>query len=348
MCKIVDHALASPAAWHGEKIASSDEWIVQLNTDHLDEIQAALDVTKHRDLELLDVTVQDFPLPRLAGLVADVQNELERGRGFTLIRGLHADRFGKEEMTKAFWGLGNHIGWPEPQDRTGNLLHHVRNTGLEMGQHDNLRLYQTNKTIPFHNDGSDVFMLLCLQPAIRGGRSLLVSAVSVFNEIIRRCPDLAESLQQTIYFDARGQQAEGLPRYQAVPIFNVYEGRLHVLYKRDYIELAQRFDEVPRLSERQVEALDLLDRICHEDGFALEFDMQPGDILLANNYQLLHSRTMFEDDIVEERRRHLLRLWLTLPNGRELPPAFEYTREFCHSYARRKLPHPRTSATTDQ
>jgi hypothetical protein len=220
------------------------------------------------------------------------------------------------------------------------LLHHVRDTGRDIGRDDNLRLYQTNKTIPYHNDGSDIFMLLCARPAKQGGRSLLISAVAVFNEIIRRRADLGEVLQQTIYFDARGQQADAMPRYQAVPIFNIYQGRLHVLYKRDYIELAQQFDEVPRLSKQQIEALDLIDEICHEDGFALECDMQAGDILLANNYQLLHSRTTFEVDVDPERHRHMLRLWLTLPNGRELLPVFEHTREFRHSYARRQARGP--------
>jgi hypothetical protein len=335
MTTIVNHPVTGSAAWHGEKISSTGGWIVHLEPAHLEEIASAVDATKKRALELLDIKAEDFPLPRLAALITDLQSELEMGRGFALIRAIPVERCGKEEITAAFWGLGNHIGTPEPQDRAGNLLHHVRDTGLDLAQNDNLRLYQTNQTIPYHNDGSDVFMLLCIQPAKRGGRSLLISAVTVFNEILRRRADLAEVLQQPFYFDARGQQADGLPRYQAVPIFNIFEGRLHVIYKRDYIDLAQRFDEVPPLSERQIEALDLLDEICNESDFALEFDMQAGDILLANNYQLLHSRTVFEDYEDPDHRRHMLRLWLTLPNGRALPPVFEHTREFCHSYARR-------------
>ena len=344
MPTIVDHPIESPAVWHGEDLSSSEEWIVHLEAAQLDEIEVALDTMKTRDCEFLDTTSKDFPLPQFADLIFDLQYQLEKGRGFALIRGLSTDRFGTEEkMLNVFWGFGNHVGKPEPQDREGKLLHHVRDTGLDMAQHDNLRLYQTNRTIPYHNDGSDVFMLLCLRPAKRGGQSLLVSAVSVFNEIIRRRVDLAEVLQRPFYFDARGQQAKGMPRCQVVPIFNSYEERLHVLYKRDYIELAQRFDEVPRLSERQIEALDLIDEICHEDRFALEFDMQAGDILLANNYQILHSRGAFEDDLDPDRRRHMLRLWLTLPNGRGLPPVFEHTREFCHSYARRKSQPTRKS-----
>ncbi len=41
-----------------------------------------------------------------------------------------------------------------------------------------------------------------------------------------------------------------------------------------------------------------------------------------HNHQTLHSRTAYEDYPEPERRRHLLRLWLSPPNGRPLPPGF--------------------------
>ena len=44
---------------------------------------------------------------------------------------------------------------------------------------------------------------------------------------------------------------------QAVPIFSYHRGKLNVLYKRRFIETAQRFPEVPRLTARQIEALDI-------------------------------------------------------------------------------------------
>ena len=190
--------------------------------------------------------------------------------------------------------------------------------------------YQTNRGINFHNDGSDIFALLCLQQASHGGRSRLVSAVSVFNEILRRRPDLARVLQEPFWFDARGQQLPGSPRCQQVPIFNFYMGRVNVMYKREYIDLAQRFEDVPRLTAAQVEALDLMDIVCEE--LCLEFEMSAGDILIANNYDLLHARSTYRDDAVRGCLRHMLRLWLTIPNGRSLPPVFAETREFHHSY----------------
>ena len=37
-----------------------------------------------------------------------------------------------------------------------------------------------------------------------------------------------------------------------------------------------------------------------------------GDVQLLNNHQIVHSRTAFVDHDEPERRRHLLRLWLSL------------------------------------
>ncbi|GGW77565.1 hypothetical protein GCM10010350_73320 [Streptomyces galilaeus] len=45
-------------------------------------------------------------------------------------------------------------------------------------------------------------------------------------------------------------------------------------------------------------------------------------MLLSNNYAVLHSRTEYPDFAEPERKRHLLRLWLTLLQGRDLPPHF--------------------------
>ena len=38
--------------------------------------------------------------------------------------------------------------------------------------------------------------------------------------------------------------------------------------------------------------------------------------------QIWHARTAFEDWEEPARKRHLLRLWLSLPDGRELPPVW--------------------------
>ena len=118
------------------------------------------------------------------------------------------------------------------------------------------------------------------------------------------------------------EDEEDLP-YYAIPVLSYHKGLVAARYIRGYIDSAQRFLEVPRLTEKQIESLDLFDAIANEEGMALSFQMEPGDIQLVNNYCVLHARTNFEDFPELERRRHLLRLWIAAPNSRELPPCFE-------------------------
>ena len=329
----LDKPLHTPAAWRGTDWADNNDWMIALQDDHVEALSAAAQDLARQGRSHLNTTAADFALPSLAQLGAQLQQRLEGGPGFALLRGLPVDACDEATSTLMFWGLGTHIGAAEPQDAAGNLLHHVRDTGDNLERKSDLRAYQTNRAINYHNDGADLFALLCLQQAGQGGGSRLVSAVAVFNEILRRKPALARLLQEPFYFDARGQQLPGAPPYQHVPIFNYHLGFLNVLYKREYIDLARRFDELPPLNRPQVEALDLMDAVCDE--LAFEFALHPGDILVANNCDLLHARSAFQDPGGAQEGRHMLRLWLTLPQGRPLPPVFARTREFCHSYRRR-------------
>ena len=60
-----------------------------------------------------------------------------------------------------------------------------------------------------------------------------------------------------------------------------------------------------------MEALDLIESIANHPDFHLEMEFEPGDIQLISNAKILHSREAFEDHSQPERRRHLLRSWLT-------------------------------------
>ena len=333
MTHYLQKPLNSPAAWHGRDLVGRDDWILSLERSHVEELETALAAVVERGLDPVQITAADFPLPTLSSLCRQMRSELEGGRGFVVLRGLPVQHFSAAQIARMFWGLGTHVGSAEPQDGAGNLLHHVRDTGMDLDKHD-VRAYQTNRAIGYHNDGADVFLLLCVQAARHGGRTRLVSSAAVFNEILARRDDLARILQEPFYFDARGQQAPGRPPYQLVPIFNFHAGYLNVLYKREYIDLALRFPQVPALSEQQIEALDLLDEVCDE--LALEFEVRPGEILIVNNYDLLHARSAYRDQGPGAQKRHMLRLWVSIPNGRPLPPIFATTREFCHSFARRQ------------
>jgi len=335
MVDILKQPFAGAGLWRGSEIKDAAAWIHRLDEEDAAAVDKALRHAQRSGVDVFGITAEDFPLGAFGEALAALRTELEGGRGFQLLRGLPVSRYSPEECRLLAWGLASHIGSPEPQDRKGSLMHDITDTGRTVDGGEATRGFETSEELTFHNDGGDAFMLLCLRPAKSGGVSKLASAGALFNEVVARRPDLAEVLQRPFHFDARAQEGAGRSRCQVVPVFTHHAGHLSVLYKRRYIELAQRFPEVPRLTPEQVEALDLVDAICADPDFHLSFEMEPGDVQIGNNYAVLHSRTTFVDHEDALRRRHLLRIWMTLPNGRPLPPVFEETREFGPAYARR-------------
>ena len=337
MHELLTTPIEDPAAWRGDRMAERSDWILPLDEGMVAEFEsavAAVAAVVARGIDLFAVTRPDFPLPRMSGHLEAMLRELEGGRGFVLLRGLPVARWSDAENRIAIWGLGAHLGLAVGQDLAGNLLHDVRDTGRRFGSDDSIRYYQTSHAIRLHTDGGDVFALGCVRQGASGGRSLVVSAAEVFNRIVRRRPDLAVVLQEDFWMDARGQRPDGA-RCQILPIYTYHQGHLSILLKPEYIDSAQRFDDVPRLTDAQREALEWFHRITREPGVALEFDLRPGDVLLASNHTIMHGRTEFEDASDPAYRRHLLRLWLTIPNGRPLPPHYADTREYAQTYRQR-------------
>ena len=332
MTEMLTEPVRDPAAWKGAAMEGQDDWIVTVTPAQIAEIDAALGQVKERGIDLFDIAAEDFTLPTLGPALEALQADLEGGRGFVLLRGLPAADYSEEDAKRVLWGLGRHIGTPEPQDGAGNLLHSVRDTGARVETTDNIRSYQTNDPQRFHNDGCDVFMLMCRRQAKSGGRSRLASAVQIFNDIMARRPDLARVLQEDFHMDARGQRPDGV-KVQVMPMYHWHRGNLSINRKLRYIHTAQRFPEVPKLTDAQRDAIAMFEEVADEN--VLEFDMRPGDTIIANNYVIIHGRTGFKDWDDPDQRRHMLRLWLTIPEGRSLPPAFQGSREFGASYARR-------------
>lgn len=53
---------------------------------------------------------------------------------------------------------------------------------------------------------------------------------------------------------------------------------------------------------------------------SVELRLEPGDLLMLNNYTVLHSRTDFEDHEDPASTRLLYRLWISIPDFRTLHP----------------------------
>jgi alpha-ketoglutarate-dependent taurine dioxygenase len=317
----VPERIAGPAAWHGPALAERRDWIETLTPAEVAEVEEAIRRLANRDINLAAIGAADFPLPTLAPRLRRILGDVLDGRGFALIRGLDVGRYDRRAAAIAFLGLGSHLGRARSQNAKGHVLGHVKDLGLSSAD-PNVRIYQTHERQTYHTDSCDIVALLCLRTAKAGGLSTLVSAITIYNEMRARRPDLVAALFEPIETDRRGEVAPGQQPYFRIPVLNWHAGLLSVIYQRQYIESARRFPEVPPLTRHQVEALDLFDALANDPALNLHMALQPGDIQLVHNHTLLHDRTAFEDWPEPERRRHLLRLWLAPVHARVLPPVF--------------------------
>jgi hypothetical protein len=311
--------IAAPFAWKGADLRDRTDWIRPFQPDELAEIDAAVQHVKQRGLDWVDVSRGDFPLAGFSTELTRIAQELETGRGMILLRGLPPG-YSADDLRLAYWGIGAHLGTGVSQGGRGELLGIVEDEGREV-ENTRRRGSKTAGSLPFHADRCDIVGLLCVRKAKSGGLSRIVSAAAIHNEVLRRRPDLIDVFYADWHNSRQGDEQPGESRAYPKPIFGFRDGHFTGLFSPAYIRYAQEFPEVPRLTARQEEALELFGVLADE--LALDMAFEPGDIQLLNNHLIYHARTRYDDYREHDRRRLLLRLWLAVPGSRPLPRGYE-------------------------
>ena len=304
-----------PSAWRGADLRGSGQGVHRLTSTEIQDLLEAVRAARALDRATTDLTLSDVPLAGLREIIDGWAHQLDQGLGFVMVRGFPVDLVSQEDAALAYWILGLHLGTPVAQNRQGDVMGHVRDDGTDPNQ-IGVRLYRTRAAQGFHTDGADIIGLLCLKPAKSGGLSQIASSVTVYNEIVRRRSDLVPRLFDTYFWDREAEAGPGEPVTFQHPICRIEHGRLKTFYIGWYIRNAQRFTDVPRLTSDQIALLDLIEEIANDPSIYLNIDFEPGDIQLLNNAVILHARTAYEDWTAPALKRHLLRLWLKAPNGK--------------------------------
>jgi len=302
--------IPGPAAWYGRQLAESDEWIYRLSPAETDALVGWAAALRGRPRE--QIGLGDVPPGALAPALQAWRETLRSGRGFVLIRGLPLDRMSDADAALAYWALGLHLGTPAPQNFLGETLVDIRDTGADPND-PSTRLYKTRAEQDFHTDGADIIGLLCLRTSRSGGASRIVSSVTVFNEVLRRRPDLAPVLFRDFYWHYFEPQMD-TPVHFVRPICSRRGGGLNTFFIPWYIRRAQDLPDVPALSAEQAATVELLETTANDPALYLDMEFRPGDIQLLKNSVILHKRTTYEDWEEAARKRHLLRLWLSAPD----------------------------------
>ena len=316
-----DRDRAPSVGLYGRDLVDDNSWIAQLGPSHLAEIATAVEAVTRRGLPFATLTKDDFPLPTLGPQLRLWQEEVVNGRGFYVLRGLNTADHSDEQVGTIFWAIGLHLGRAVTQHLKGDLLGHVYDHGRRYGNLD-VRGYETNAHLPFHTDLGDLVGLLCLRRSKSGGLSSVVSAVTIHNEILRRHPEYLAPLYRGFHYIRREAALTESPvTPHRLPVFGARNGLVSVRLIRNQINAACTKTGVP-LEPIEKAALDLFDELAYDPAIHLDMDLQQGDIQFCNNYVMLHSRTAFEDYPEIERRRHMVRLWLTIDPRRPLAEGF--------------------------
>jgi hypothetical protein len=300
----------SNAHWIGRELQSSTSWIHVFSEQERLELEGAIEFMRDHELPLSDVVPGVVQMPRVAASIAEWRAQLQHGRGFQLVRGMPIEGHSIEDAARLYWLIGRCLGDPVPQNRSGDLLCDIRDTGADPND-PQIRLYQTRAEQDFHTDAADIIGLLCVKTAKSGGVSRIVSSVRVFNEVLRQRPDLVPLLFEDWYFHLHGQQLEGMPSYFTMPLARWDGKNLMSFFIGWYIRRAQGSPGVPPLTAEQQELLHLYERTANDPANYLDMEFQPGDMQWLKNSVILHKRTEYVDHLEPQQKRHLLRLWLT-------------------------------------
>ncbi|WP_299689776.1 TauD/TfdA family dioxygenase [uncultured Vibrio sp.] len=303
--KIPLQPITGEAAWFGKDLQQTPEqWLFHFSDADNQELWRAVELSK--EVPASAINRNNFTLENLQQRCQRWKTQLSTGLGVVIIRGLQLDGRSEQDCERLFWGLGHHLGLPGAQNARQELLGHV--TDCSNGDNDlDERLYRTNEHIAYHCDAADVVGLLCLQPAKQGGRSKVVSSVTLYNELLQAHPELVDRLFSPFRLDLRDKGSE--ESWIWVDPCTYDDNQLRTFYHSDYFRSIERHPHYQLTDEEQA-ILDFYDNKAKEEGVPLEMDMQVGDIQLISNHITLHSRTHYLDD--PQAKRHLLRLWLSL------------------------------------
>ena len=232
------NAIKHPSAWLGADMSRNpDAWLYQLTADDVGDLEASATHFQSLGIDVGEISKETFPLTTFGEHIAGLKQTLLSGVGLEVLRGLPIKKYSQAFAATIFCGIGAHIGSARSQNADGHILGHVRDIGVDAND-PNSRIYQTCERQTFHTDSADVVGLLCIREAREGGKSLLVSAETIYNRMKQERPDLLKKLFDPIAKDRRGEIPNGAKPYMEIPLLSWHEGYLTVFYQRQYIDSA--------------------------------------------------------------------------------------------------------------
>lgn len=298
--------LDDASLWYSPEFCDPNTYTLVLDATMRRELVAAARLAEDTHLDPTALTPQTFELPAMRGLMDDVLEILEVGRGFVVLRGIPVESLSEQGRLQVIAGISRQLGELVCQNTHRTKIETI--TDHQQALDERSRGYGDTRGLPFHTDGADYVSLLCLTNANHGGESLLASAAAAYMAIRQERPELLEVLERGLHHHRRGEQPPGEPAVLPArqPVFRIVEGRMHAFYNRNAPEWLAREGIV--VTDEQIQAQDWLDAVFQRPVIQLCMTLEPGDLQLLNNYTILHARRPYQDSSSAKRR--MLRTWI--------------------------------------
>jgi hypothetical protein len=310
------------AAWRGPDITNSDEWKYHLSEAQRAEILAALRHYQKTGVAQLDATQADFPLPTVGPTLQNLMRDMDRQLGILLVRGVPLEGLSEPEIHQVYWGIGLYLGVVLAQSQHAELIGDIRARGTPGSD---ARGYTSGKSQSFHTDEADVVLLLCRQRAKAGGASKLASTAAIHDYMVETRPDLVEELYKAHAIAWVMPDPVSGEAWFTTPFFGFSrDGSFASRYSYNRTLKAQSFHDTPKLTPLQREAVEYAFELANDPSFYFEMYFEPGDLQFVVNYQVIHGRSQVIDYDEVELKRHVMRMWLSTPYGRQLPDSWKH------------------------
>src|SRR3989440_22984 len=256
---------SSSFAWKASSFENPADYLVELTGGDRGEMIAAID-TLERNGRLVPVqalTKSDFRFDGLHNKLERGYAEVRSGKGFVVLRGLPFEGLSLEQFTACAWGVGLHFGRALSQNAQGELVTSVVDATAEDATP---RMYRSNLELRPHSDITAMISLACWHKSASGGASIIVSGVTVHDEIRARAPHLLEALYRGYHYHRLGEEGPGedAATPYRTPVFANRNGQLSCRYQRAGIAARQREPGVA-LRERDLRFQEALPRRSGRD-----------------------------------------------------------------------------------
>ena len=321
---VLEDNVKNGTIWYAKDMQSNQAWLNPLSTEQQKEITVAFQTAKKNAATSKSIKKADFPLPQLGNVINKMQHGIDKGYGFSVIRGVPIAGLNIDDIELIYSGITAHFGVKINQDTKGTLIDHVSDRGSDYSD-ISVRGYTTNAQLTPHCDSGDLISLMCVNPAKEGGMNNISCSMAIYNEILNNNPEYLDSLYRGYHYNIRGNGPLG--KYQditahRVPVFSYYESMLSCRYNEKAIYTAEELSGAPPLSDLDKKAIRMVSELAHREDIQFNVMLEAGDIAFLNNYTVLHNRGPFVDHSTPEKRRLYLRQWINLHNGRLLKDEF--------------------------